>query len=393
MSETNCFQPKSLIDYVDGNLTRSQSRIATLHLAQCEACQKNWRRLKAIDAMLAVQLGDEVSNGTQVKKIKEECITDNLLYEYLEGLLGESQAAQVERHLCTCPTCLSELASLIRNSQTPITNAERMELAEIRTISPEEQVNLVLAALGDEAGKELRQPVTVRQKLTIFWERCKRLLMAETPSVRRWRFSLSLAAAAVLLLLIGWPQFRNWRSNLLVQQAISEFVAAYSYVDQDQPRSIGGFEYSLIGATRAPSSDQSLKDIRATLEKALARHPQNAAALQSLGTYCLLVENNLKDAAHYYQLAYAQDSTNALILCDLGVLAFRQQNYALALERFQTALKYQPRLIEAQFNLALTYEKLGDKPRARLEWQKYRHLDPWRSWADIAEQHIEQLNK
>lgn len=328
-----------------------------------------------------------------VKKMSEKCLSNDLLYKYLEGLLSASYAALVERHLCTCAICLSELASLIRNSQSPMNAAEQMELADIRNISRQEQVNRIVAAIGQQAGEELPQAATAHGMMANLRERFERLWKAETQPGRWRRFSLAFAAAAVLLLLLGLPQFRNWQSNLLVQRAMTNFVAAYSYVDQDQPRSIGGFQYSIIGATRAPASENSLKDVRGSLEKALQRHPRNAAALQSLGTYFLLVDNNLKEAAHYYQLAYAQDSTNALIMSDLGVLAFRQQDYTAALERFQAALKYQPQLREAQYNLALAYEKLGQKQRASIEWEKYRHLDPWQSWTDIAEKHIERLTE
>lgn len=392
MSQTSCFQSKSLIDYVDGNLAPAQRRAATLHLAQCAACQNHWRRLKAIDAVLGIQL-EKRSSGMHVKKMSEKCLSNDLLYKYLEGLLSASYAALVERHLCTCAICLSELASLIRNSQSPMNAAEQMELADIRNISRQEQVNRIVAAIGQQAGEELPQAATAHGMMANLRERFERLWKAETQPGRWRRFSLAFAAAAVLLLLLGLPQFRNWQSNLLVQRAMTNFVAAYSYVDQDQPRSIGGFQYSIIGATRAPASENSLKDVRGSLEKALQRHPRNAAALQSLGTYFLLVDNNLKEAAHYYQLAYAQDSTNALIMSDLGVLAFRQQDYTAALERFQAALKYQPQLREAQYNLALAYEKLGQKQRASIEWEKYRHLDPWQSWTDIAEKHIERLTE
>jgi anti-sigma factor RsiW len=393
MSQTSCFQPKSLIDYVDGKLAPTKRRAADLHLAQCEVCQKNWRRLKAIDALLAVRLKQEEGDGTHTKMIREKCFDNDLLYKYLEGLLSASQAALVEEHLSTCANCLAELASLIRNAHVPMTAAEQIELNKIRTISQTEQVSRILATVAEEAGEKLPQPVAALRMLTQLKDRFKRFWITEPRAGQRRRLSVALAAAVVLLWLIGLPQLRHWQSNSLVRQAMTDFVAAYSYMDQDQPRSIGGFEYSIMGATRAPAGDFALTDVRATLEKALRRHPQNAAALQSLGTYFLLVENNMKEAARYYELAFAQDSTNARIWCDLGTLAFRQQIYSVAIAKFQTALKYQPQLIEAQYNLALAYEKLGQKERAGLEWQKYRQLDPWQSWGDIAEKHIERLTQ
>lgn len=393
MSRTKCFQLKSLIDYVDNKLAPTRRRAAALHPAQCEVCQSNWRRLKAIDAVLAVQLEQEKGDETNTKMTREKCIANDLLYEYLEGLLSAAQAAQVEKHLSTCANCLAELASLIRNAHVPMTTAEQIELNEIRTISPKEQVSRILAAVAEDAGEKLPQPATAPRMLTQLKDRFKRFWITEPRAAQRRRLSVALAAVVVLLWLIGIPQLRHWHSNSLVRQAMADFVAAYSIMDQDQPRSIGGFEYSIMGATRSPASDIALTDVRATLEKALRRHPQNAAALQSLGTYFLLIENNLKEAAHYYERAFAQDSTNARIWCDLGTLAFRQQMYSVAVARFQTALKYQPQLNEAQYNLALAYEKLGQTQRAGFEWQKYRQLDSWQSWGDIAEKHIEKLTQ
>ena len=53
------------------------------------------------------------------------CLNDIQLFRYLEGELGEIEAAEVLRHLNTCRSCFSVYASVVYNEFHPFTSAER----------------------------------------------------------------------------------------------------------------------------------------------------------------------------------------------------------------------------------------------------------------------------
>jgi hypothetical protein len=48
----------------------------------------------------------------QASPCDRPCLDDNLLAEYVDGVLGRADRGEVERHLAACPTCLDEAVSL-----------------------------------------------------------------------------------------------------------------------------------------------------------------------------------------------------------------------------------------------------------------------------------------
>ena len=51
-------------------------------------------------------------------------------------------------------------------------------------------------------------------------------------------------------------------------------------------------------------------------------------------------------------------------------------------------MRADPLYPEVQLNLALLYEKLGLRRKAREHWRRYLQLDPSGSWAEIARKHL-----
>jgi Tfp pilus assembly protein PilF len=44
--------------------------------------------------------------------------------------------------------------------------------------------------------------------------------------------------------------------------------------------------------------------------------------------------------------------------------------------------------VDAHVNVALLYEKLGRRARAREHWRRYLQIDPQGPWADVARRHL-----
>ncbi len=55
---------------------------------------------------------------------------------------------------------------------------------------------------------------------------------------------------------------------------------------------------------------------------------------------------------------------------------------------FQRALDADPRFADAHFNLAMAFEQIGERAKARPHWKRYLEIEPTGTWAEIAKQHL-----
>ena len=63
-----------------------------------------------------------------------------------------------------------------------------------------------------------------------------------------------------------------------------------------------------------------------------------------------------------------------------------------SVDEFQQALRLNPSLLEAQFNLALAYEEI-DSPQAEQAWQDYIAKDPNSDWTGEAKDHLKHIRE
>ena len=59
-----------------------------------------------------------------------------------------------------------------------------------------------------------------------------------------------------------------------------------------------------------------------------------------------------------------------------------------AAHAFERALDRDASFADAHFNLAMAYEQLGEKAKARHHWRRYLDLEPNGTWAEIAKKHL-----
>lgn len=78
-------------------------------------------------------------------------------------------------------------------------------------------------------------------------------------------------------------------------------------------------------------------------------------------------KGNLKDAIFMWESAILADSKNYKAYYNLGVLYFNEEKYALALENFKKAKKYNLEHPNIYYNLGCTYLKLGEFKKAKNE--------------------------
>jgi len=325
------------------------------------------------------------------------CLDDDQLYRYLEKLANEDERQKIERHLNSCNNCLSDFAMLARSVHAPAAEAERVELARLPKLTPDEQMAKILTYLEAEHGVAGKEEAGIFPLMRNALENVATFIgnIFSQPS-RVWKPAVALASVMILFVLIGRPIYNARQSNALTDGALSRFVANYQIDSRDVPRPKGDFAYSVLGGrTRSPGENplSRFETVKNDFQKALHLNAQNAAAHQYLGTYYLLIERDLRQAEEQYRRALAQDSVNAGIINDLGVLAFYQGAYDEAAERFVRALKYNPGLLEAQYNLTIIYQLQGKRKEAIEELAKYLQQDSTLIWADVAKNRLRLLRQ
>jgi len=75
----------------------------------------------------------------------------------------------------------------------------------------------------------------------------------------------------------------------------------------------------------------------------------------------------------------------------LGNSYFYLERYDEAAGAFEDVMQHDGRFAKAQYSLAVCYEKLGSKDKARQAWQRYLEIDPNSVWATEARKRLNEL--
>jgi tetratricopeptide (TPR) repeat protein len=118
-------------------------------------------------------------------------------------------------------------------------------------------------------------------------------------------------------------------------------------------------------------------------QQVLELQPRHAAASINLGTIHYN-QRRYAEAEHHYRYATEVDSTYALAFFDLGNVLDELQRLPEAIEAYQRAIALVPEYADAHYNLALAYERQGERRRALRYWLAYVRLDPIGPWATHA---------
>lgn len=115
-------------------------------------------------------------------------------------------------------------------------------------------------------------------------------------------------------------------------------------------------------------------------EEILRLKADHAPACINLGT----IHYNQRDfaaAERMYRMATEADPEYALAFFDLGNVLDEMQRLNDAIAAYQAAIRLVPGYADAHYNLALAYERQGERRRALRHWTAYARLDPVGPWA------------
>jgi tetratricopeptide (TPR) repeat protein len=122
----------------------------------------------------------------------------------------------------------------------------------------------------------------------------------------------------------------------------------------------------------------------------LARDPAYTAALINLGT----LHYHQKDysiAEELYTRATQADPTYVLAFFDLGNVLDEMERPDESIAAYTRAIALAPGYADAHYNLALAYERKGERRRALTHWQTYVRLDKDGPWSNHARGQISKL--
>jgi tetratricopeptide (TPR) repeat protein len=150
-----------------------------------------------------------------------------------------------------------------------------------------------------------------------------------------------------------------------------------------------GVQDRFLAAVQAEESGEKNRAI-AIYEEILKADPGYAAAYINLGTI-LFHQRNFALAEELYRRATEVDPAYVLAFFDLGNVLDELQRPDESIAAYRQAVALSPRYADAHYNLALAFERKGERRKALRHWQAYIKLDNAGPWAEHARGQIRKL--
>ena len=144
-----------------------------------------------------------------------------------------------------------------------------------------------------------------------------------------------------------------------------------------------------LDAVRAEERGRPQEAI-AGYEAILALDSRHAPASINLGTLYYNRGEFLK-AEQLYRMATEADPDYALAFFDHGNVLDELRRLPEAIEAYKRAVKLMPGYADALYNLALAYERNGERRKALEHWTRYLKLDASGSWAKHARSQVKKI--
>jgi tetratricopeptide (TPR) repeat protein len=132
------------------------------------------------------------------------------------------------------------------------------------------------------------------------------------------------------------------------------------------------------------------EEAAALYERVLAIDPAHAPSSINLGTIAYNRKEYLR-AEQLYRRATVADPGYALAFFDLGNVLDELQRLPEAIEAYRRAIRLAPKYADAHYNLALAYERSGERRRALRHWAAYLKLDASGPWAKHARDQVARI--
>jgi tetratricopeptide (TPR) repeat protein len=283
-----------------------------------------------------------------------QCLTEDILIEYLEGSLDVALKAASEVHLIACDDCRNRLGFFMRLLEEEVRDEETHNL----------------------------------QAIAAEWDRKKsdRRIPRSTGTFPAW-FLGFIGIAAVLLAGVVSVRF------VMDRQAEPKSASEVNELLLGQQRP---FESRMENEPHLPIVRTRGTDDPAVAYGLLAREMTRLSAdTHQMGRFYLL-QKDFSRAIQYLEIAAREVGATAGVYNDLGV-AYLENGDPMSVDKaslqFQRALRLDPAFAPAVFNLALFYERENEPAEAAAQWKRYLELDPKSDWTSEAQGRLQGLSR
>lgn len=150
-----------------------------------------------------------------------------------------------------------------------------------------------------------------------------------------------------------------------------------------------GIQDLFVAAVQAEESGEKHKAI-SLYEEILKIDSDYAPGYINLGTIHFHLKQFTR-AEELYRTATAKDPGYVLAFFDLGNVLDELERPDESIAAYQRAVELAPRYADAHYNLALAFERKGERRSALRHWQAYSRLDKRGPWAEHARGQIRKL--
>ena len=163
-----------------------------------------------------------------------------------------------------------------------------------------------------------------------------------------------------------WTRWNDYGIGLFLQGDLKSAAAAFAKITEIDPQNADGW----VNIGRCLVQEGDTEGAKRVLDKALAIAPKLARA-NFFYARVLREEGKYDEAAQHLQIVLEQYPRDRVVIDELGRVQFLQKKYAEAVKTFQRTLAVDPEDLQANYNLMLCYNGLGDETRANEHKERY----------------------
>ncbi|MGC1417756.1 MAG: tetratricopeptide repeat protein [Candidatus Acidiferrum sp.] len=163
-----------------------------------------------------------------------------------------------------------------------------------------------------------------------------------------------------------WTRWNDYGIGLFLQGDLKGAAAAFEKITEIDPKNPDGW----VNIGRCLVQEGDMTGAQKVLQKALAVAPKLARA-NFFYARVLREEGKYDEAAKYLQVVLEQYPRDRVAIDELGRIQFLQKNYAEAVKTFQRTLAVDPEDLQANYNLMLCYNGLGNETMANEHKERY----------------------
>ncbi len=163
-----------------------------------------------------------------------------------------------------------------------------------------------------------------------------------------------------------WTRWNDYGIGLFLQGDLKGAAAAFEKITEIDPQNPDGW----VNVGRCLVQEGDTAGARRVLERALAISPK-LARTNFFYARVLREEGKYDEAADRLQIVLKQYPRDRVVINELGRIFFLQKRYAEAVKTFQQTLSIDPEDLQANYNLMLCYNGLGDETRANEHKERY----------------------